>query len=81
MRKNDPLWIDEAFAFFFASSISSLFFHIGYDYWRKEAKILVFIAGILIPVCIILYQGAMSFIAKDKNEKKIEKAIKKIKPY
>ena len=78
---NDPYWIDEAFAYLFAGTISTIFFHIGYDYWRKETKILIFTAGVLIPLAVVIYQGVMSYIDKEKNERKIDKAVKKIKSY
>ena len=53
-RANDPYWFEEAFAFCFARAISMMFFHLGFDYWRKECKIIVFIAGVLIPAIIVI---------------------------
>jgi len=56
IRYNEqPYWFDRHFAVFFSRPISSLFFHLGLDYWRKNAKIAVFTMGVLVPSVIVIF--------------------------
>jgi hypothetical protein len=58
-----------------------VFFHIGMDYWRKECKIAIFIAGILIPAAIVIFQTARAIFNSKENQNKIEEEVKKIKNF
>jgi hypothetical protein len=54
-EENMPWWIDEQFGRVFAPFIGWFYYTIGLDFWSKQAKVTIFIAGILTPALIGLY--------------------------
>ena len=55
----------------FADNIGFLFFHLGYDWWRKGSKITAYIALVLVPVLICIYHAVVvCFFQKPEEEDK-----------
>uniref|UniRef100_A0A7S3N1I5 Uncharacterized protein n=1 Tax=Strombidium inclinatum TaxID=197538 RepID=A0A7S3N1I5_9SPIT len=66
----EPHWLDEQFAHLFAPYISWIFFQLNLDYFRKNTKILLFSAGILVPILIVLYHLAEAVVGCSSKKKK-----------
>lgn len=56
------------FAYVFADLIGFMFFHFGYDWWRKQSKITAFIALVLVPTAIITYHAVVVFFFQKPEE-------------
>jgi len=61
----EPSSYEKMFESIFAELIGMIWYHIGLDFWVPRSKIICFIAGFLVPVMIMVYNGIMvCFFAK-----------------
>jgi hypothetical protein len=77
MKAMQPWMISEGFAYIFASIIGQIFWHAGYDHFKKETKIAIFVGAFIIPLMISIYnlikvQIEKTVETKSKTKKKVE---------